>query len=216
MSVLQRWRRKLARVNPRAISRLRGEMQSRFSGGNCFVVGSAPRVELVPHDHSICVNASGWSAAKLGIACPDLTLLSAFTLSGKSDVHNSSVQAMSGLRTKTLLLVDSKLSVPECKAVLRDTGYIFDNLLCVSVPDRAEIFKEICGEPVPEGGTDYRPSSGLFAVALALLGDARSVSMSGFSFEGGHAYMTGHTDRAHVHGDKWFLARTTDRAISIV
>jgi hypothetical protein len=199
-----------------ALAALREKLRPAFLDQRCLVLGSAPQFQLAHHDRCICVNGSGWSANKLGIEIPHLTVLSGWTLRGKTAVQNATIEALNGLKTQTALMVDIGLSPDSAKKVLRGANYQFEQLFMVSPDERATIFSEVCGMPLPEGDHNSRPSNGLFAVALVLWSGAKHVSISGFSLSGGHSYMTGNTPRHHVEGDKWFLAQTKDLPIEIV
>lgn len=197
------------------LTNLKQALTPLLSSQRCLIIGAAPQYKLVPHDRVVCVNASGWSAKRMGIEKPDLTVMSAFTLKGKTSVQMSSIAALSGLSTRTLLLVDHKISVAAARKVLIDVGYLFDQLLTISPLNRAEIFNQVCREPVPSGDHNARPSTGMFAAAISIWAGAESTALTGFSFCGGHAYMTGDTPRQHIEGDKWFLARTEQYGVAV-
>jgi hypothetical protein len=152
----------------------------------------------------------------MGILNPDLTIISGWTLRGDTPVRTATVKALSGLKTKTALLIDFGLPLSAAEEALQSIDYSFEKLLTISSAERAAIFSEICGADIPEGDQNSRPSNGLFAVALVLWAGASNVIMTGFSLSGGHAYMGCDTPREHVAGDRWFLHKTQGQPISIL
>ncbi len=209
---------KNARKNLKTLAPLRSHLRELVGDRRCFVVGSAPQATRTDYDICICVNGSGWSAARLGIDCPDLTIIGGWTLRGDTPVRSETIEAIRGLRTKEVLLVEFGISLEEGRNVLERAGFHFDRLLTVNAFDRAVVIGDVCGEEIPVGPKTFekRPSMGLTAVAFALWGGCRDVTMTGFSLSGGHAYMTGDTPRLHVEGDKWFLERAKHLPIKML
>lgn len=209
---------KNARKNSTTLAPLRTAINQLVGDRHCFVIGSAPKATFVEHERSICVNGSGWAAARMGISCPDLTVIGGWTLRGDSPVRSATLDAIKGLRSDLTILIDFGTTFEDGKRVLASVDYQYRDVLCVNAFDRAVILGDVCGEEISVGPKtlDLRPSMGMFAVALALWAGCRQVTMTGFSLSGGHAYLAGNTPRLHVEGDKWFLDHTGHLPLTIV
>ena len=201
----------LAFLSPWRCAGLRRRLAPLLAGSSCIVVGSAPGAKPVPADRVICVNGSGWIAAAQGTPIPDLTVLAGYALRPDSDVRLATQDALRGLRTRTLLFIETGCSKGLAVNTLARLGYQYDRLLTIAGSDRATISRLVAGKPRPPPHQPHGPSTGLFAVALALWAGARDVKMTGFSLAGGHAYIAGPTHREHVDADSWFLSRIADR-----
>lgn len=203
-----------ARQSPH-VADLRQFLRSRFTGRRCIIIGSAPNSripDLTPNDRVFCVNASGWLAARAGIARPDLTVIVGWTLRPVREVRRATIDAMRGLETDNLVFVESGAPEEEARSILADIGFQYQTFLKIDAIERAAIMGEAWGQEIALGrGTkqDDRPSNGVFAAALAIWADAEELVLCGFSLGGGKAYMQGDTPRKHLAADRQFFELST-------
>lgn len=201
-------------MQSRSFLQLQEVLCDELGGKNSLVVGSAPEAKFVPHERCLCVNASGYVAQRLGLEIPDFTLISGYALRGDNEVRLASLEALRGRATKICALILTGFTGAESIQRLSDIGYNYRTLFTITPEDRHACLTAICGEEPPVGvrkSRHVRPSNGAFAAALALAAGARTVSLTGFSLQGGHAYIAGETPRDHVAGDQWFLSRVEHR-----
>jgi hypothetical protein len=178
-----------------------------------LVLGSKPEPMLPPHDSIdavACANASGHSAARYGLPVPTFTVLSAILGSGIASGRQS-LAALRGLRTRTLHILPRrppKARLPKrlvrqlaewrshpvhVRQQLRRAGYAWERCDVRPLSAWHALVHELCERDpaIVEQTRRKQPSTGLFAVALALAeGMADRVVMAGFSFELTHAYGT--------------------------
>jgi hypothetical protein len=177
-----------------------------------LLLGSKPDPALPPrssYDELACANASGRSAARLGLIDPTFTVMTTALTSGHKPANDLALDALRGLRTETLYLYPRppshgfllKQLVREIRRIkvkpwyfqrrLRRLGYRFDEL---QTPPRQWYYDLVLGlcdrDPaIAAQIAAKQPSTGMIALAIGLA-DPRyhSVIMSGFSFEITHAY----------------------------
>jgi hypothetical protein len=176
-----------------------------------LVLGSKPAPMLPPRDsvdEVACANASGHSAARYGFPIPSFTVMSAILGSGIASGRQS-LAALRGLRTRTLhilprrsprgrfpkrlvrQLADLRSHPLHVRHQLRRAGYAWERCEVRSLSAWHALVHALCDQDpaVIEQTRHKQPSTGLFAVALALAeGAADRVVMAGFSFELTHAY----------------------------
>jgi hypothetical protein len=177
-----------------------------------LVLGSKPDPALPPPgsvDAVACANASGFSAARLGLPDPVFTTLSAIVTSGIASGRQS-LRAMRGLRTGTLYVIPrpaprgrsvAKRAVRRLGAVrthplyvrlrMRAAGFHFDRFEARSLAAWHDLVRSLCGgDPeIAERMLHKQPSTGLFAIAIGLAeGGFDRVVVAGMSFELTHAY----------------------------
>lgn len=176
-----------------------------------LVLGSKPEPRL-PERAQItavaCANASGRSAAQLGLPEPVFTVVSALLLSGReSDRHN--LRALQGLRTGTLYLLprpdrgggalqrlwrrarNLRMEPAWCRLALHSAGYRWQRFSVRPMADYYALMLRLCGDDpgIRAQIAHKHPSTGALAVALALAeGGAERVVIAGMSFELTHAH----------------------------
>ena len=196
-----------------------------------LVLGSKPEPMLPPRDavdEVACANASGHSAARYGFPIPSFTVLSAVLGSGIASGRQS-LAALGGLRTRTLHILPRRPptgSLPKrlvrrvadlrshplhvCHQ-LRRADYAFERCEVRPLSAWHALVHALCEQDpaVLEQTRHKQPSTGLFAVALALAeGGADRVVMAGFSFELTHAY--GVNPEIEARGMAWSRHGDTD------
>jgi hypothetical protein len=177
-----------------------------------LVLGSKPGPILPPggsFDALACANASGNSAARLGLGTPRLTAISAIVTSGHKPANDLAVKALAGLRTEVLYFYPRapakggllRLSMSYIKNMrmkpwyfryrLRAAGYRWDEFHDPGLAAYQAMFQRWCdGEPgIMEQIARKQPSTGLLALLLGIdSGTYSRFILSGFSFEITHAY----------------------------
>jgi hypothetical protein len=178
-----------------------------------LVLGSKPEPRLPPEgviDAVACANASGHSAAHHGLPVPAFTVLSAILGTGIASGRQS-LAALRGLRTEGLeilprpprtskgrfskrlsrSLLELRSHPLHLRYQLRRVGYQWARCQARPLAVWHDLVHELCRHDpaILEQMRRKQPSTGLFAVALALTeGGADRVLMAGFSFELTHAY----------------------------
>ena len=181
-----------------------------------LILGSKPDPELPPDsswDDLACANASGFSAAKLGLPEPKFTVVTAILTSGIGSGRQS-MAAMRGLNTGTLYFLRStsrKASLRQSSPVkfvralpkaLRVTpayfrwamsraGYQWNHFVDAQVDHYVEFAKNWCPADADlfVQAASKRPSTGLTALLIGMsLQRYDRFILSGFSFELTHAY----------------------------
>jgi hypothetical protein len=177
-----------------------------------LILGSKPEPVLPPagsFEALACANASGRSAARLGLLDPTFTVVTAALTSGHKPANDLALEALRELRTGRLYLYPRP--APEgfllkrlvrglrmfrvkpwyVERKLRALGYRFDELVS---PPRAfyhDLVLGLCGhDPAIVAQIERKqPSTGMIALAIGLA-ERRfdRLVMSGFSFEITHAY----------------------------
>jgi hypothetical protein len=177
-----------------------------------LVLGSKPDPVLPPQggfDALACANASGRSAARLGLPDPTYTVMTSVLTSGHKPANDLALEALRGLRTGTLYLYPRPASrgfllkrmVREVKTIkvkpwyfkrkLHAIDYRFDELVSPPREFYQDLALRLCGQDADVAAQIRRkqPSTGMVALALGLAA-ARfdRFIVSGFSFEITHAY----------------------------
>jgi hypothetical protein len=177
-----------------------------------LILGSKPEPVLPPKgsfDALACANASGRSAARLGLPDPIFTVMTAALTSGHKPANDLALEALRGLRTGKLYLYPRPASqgfllkrvVRELRMVrvrpwyvlkkLRALGYRFDEIVSPSRAFYHDLVLRLCGDEPAIAAQIARkqPSTGMIALTIGLA-DQRfdRYVMSGFSFEITHAY----------------------------
>jgi hypothetical protein len=177
-----------------------------------LVLGSKPEPALPPsgsYDALACANASGRSAARLGLMDPTFTVMTTVLTSGHKPANNLALEALRGLRTGTLYVYPRppsrgfllKRLMREIRSIkvkpwyferrLRRLGYRFAELRSPPRQWYHDLVLRLCDRDpaIADQIATKQPSTGLIALAIGLA-DTRyqSFIMSGFSFEITHAY----------------------------
>jgi hypothetical protein len=177
-----------------------------------LVLGSKPEPVLPParaFDALACANASGRSAARLGLPDPTFTVISAILTSGRQAPNRLALEALAGLRTGTLYfyprpargrsplrralhrLRSLKTSRWYFRSRVRSLPYAFERFEDPGLPSYQGMLAALCaGDPgLIAQVRAKQPSSGMLALAIGLAwhGFERCI-LSGFSFEITHAY----------------------------
>ncbi len=177
-----------------------------------LILGSKPAPVLPPAssvDALACANASGRSAASLGLPDPAFTVMTSVLTSGHKPANDLALEALRGLRTGKLYLYPRPTArgfllrrlvreIRNLKAkpwyirrTLRRIGYRFDEVLSPPREFYHDLVLGLCGhDPAIRAQIEQKqPSTGMIALALGLEGGAFDrVVLSGFSFEITHAY----------------------------
>jgi hypothetical protein len=189
-----------------------------------LILGAKPDPVLPPisaWDDLACANASGFSAAKLGLPDPVFTAITAMLTVGVA-TGRQSMQAMHGLHTGTLYFLYStsrKTSLRQSHPVkflralsraarvtpayfqwaMSRAGYRWDHFVAAEVDSYVSASRNWCKaeEELFEQAADKRPSTGLIALLIGLsLNRYDRFILSGFSFELTHAY----AENPAIHG----------------
>jgi hypothetical protein len=192
-------------VELRALQRFLAEL---FGSRRCLVVGSAPNPvspDLSQIDATVCINGSGWAARTMGVACPDLTVISSRVTRPDQHVRSATMNVLNGLETQHLMLIDVNEETETARKALDAAGIRYRNFLSVEPLERAAIVGEVCGTELGWGVSKDRISNGIFAITLPIWAGAKEVVIAGFSVEGGHSYVAGNTKRQHLAADTEFF-----------
>lgn len=207
-----------------------------------LVLGAKPLPSLPPpgsFDAVACANASGWSAARAGLATPAFTVMTAQLTDG-SDAGRLRLDSLAGLATDTLhyyprpvqgwrSLLKPKLRRMRAAVLRRELGrrgYRWEHFVEHPSAWYQELVCRLCGDP-PEVRAQIAaklPSSGLIAVALGLAdGRWRQVVVGGFSFQLTQAFgedpeiaRRGTAASAHRDTDVLILRRLVERGLPLV
>jgi hypothetical protein len=181
-----------------------------------LILGAKPDPVLPPTsawDDLACANASGFSAAKLGLPDPVFTVITAMLTAGVASGRQS-MQAMQGLHTGTLYFLHStsrKTSLRQSRPVkflralpravrvtpayfrwaMSRAGYSWDHFVAAEVDSYVSATRNWCKaeQVLFEQAASKRPSTGLTALLIGLsLNRYDRFILSGFSFELTHAY----------------------------
>ena len=177
-----------------------------------LILGSKPEPVLPPSasiDALACANASGRSAARLGLPDPTFTVMTAALTSGHKPANDLALEALRGLRTGKLYLYPRPASrgfllkrlVRELRSVrvrpwyfrrkVRSLGYRFEELISPAREFYHDLVLRLCDhDPAIAAQIERKqPSTGMIGLALGLAdGRFDRLVMSGFSFEITHAY----------------------------
>jgi hypothetical protein len=185
--------------------------------GTLLILGSKPDPALPPRtsfDHVACANASGYSAAKLGLPDPVYTVMTSLLASGIGSGRQS-LQAMAGLKTgqvyylkrrrrlmhpvkKFLYYVENfhkksflKMQPFYLEKTLRALPYDFETFRPLDETYYDGLARQFCQDDpeILSQIENKRPSTGVIALLLGLAEhDYDRYVISGFSFELTHAY----------------------------
>ncbi|HSA82195.1 MAG TPA: hypothetical protein VLE23_15370 [Geminicoccaceae bacterium] len=177
-----------------------------------LILGSKPKPALPPSgsfDALACANASGRSAARLGLIEPTFTVMTTVLTSGHKPANDLALEALRGLRTGTLYAYPRppsrgfllKRLVRDLRTIkvkpwyferrLRRLGYRFDELRSPPRQWYHDLVLGLCDHDpaIADQIATKQPSTGLIALAIGLAdGGYQRIIMSGFSFEITHAY----------------------------
>jgi hypothetical protein len=103
------------------------------------------------------------------------------------------------------MLIDVNEETETARRALDEAGIRYENFLRVEPLERAAIVGEVCGAELGWGVAKDRISNGIFAITLPIWAGATEVVLAGFSVEGGHSYVAGHTKRGHLAADTEFF-----------
>lgn len=192
-----------------ALGPLRREMHAEFSGKRCLVVGSAPSAILPPaasFDACICVNGSPWTLRKMGMGCPDMTVVAGWSTRTDKPVRLETQRIWRGLETRRLFFIETGATAEEGRRVIDACGFRYETFQSIAQIERSVIIGDVCGRELGWGKRDDRVSNGIFSAILAIWGGASEVIIAGISVGGGHAYIKEETPREHQQGDEAFFA----------
>ena len=171
-----------------------------------LVLGAKPEPILPPSgafDALACANASGYSAARLGLPIPAFTVLTALLTDG-SAAGRLRIESLRGLATRTVHYYPQRLrgrtvlarawararawrTTPlMLRRALAGVGYRFEHFTTRTTEEYRRLLVALCqGDPAVVAQLERKQaSSGVLAVALALAEpDVERVIVSGFSFE---------------------------------
>lgn len=201
-----------------------------------LVLGSKPEPVLPPPggwDVVACANASGASAARLGLARPVFTVVSTILSSGTTPSNAIALAALRGLGTGTLFIYPRQpyrgnrlKQILNARRVARSTPWFLRRELArvdyrfdrVEVRSPAAYARTILSLSNDNGTLEpllHRklPSSGVVAIALGLDDPAyERVVISGFSFQITHAY----ADNPDIHLRRSTESRHADTDIAVI
>jgi hypothetical protein len=171
-----------------------------------LVLGAKPDPILPPpgaFEAVACANASGYSAARLGLPRPAFTVMTSLLTDG-SPAGRMRLESLRGLGTGTVhfyprrvkgrtalaralfRLCSWRTTSPVLRRALARTGFRHDRFVVRSTEEYRRLFLSLCGDDpaVAEQLDRKQASSGLLAVAVALAEPGiERVIVSGFSFE---------------------------------
>lgn len=214
------WRLKKVREESKVLQSLRSELFSRWGGGRCLIVGSAPGISLPDMsriDAVICMNGSGITARHLGIPDPDLTVMTGvLTVPKGKQMRIETIEMLGGLKTGHLLLHRARGgSLDRALDIVRSAGYTYDNCTMLSDSEYAAIATAVVPPMHVLTKGMGRISTGIFATTVALWAGARDIVLAGFSLSGGHSYLHGDTPRNHKSADAAFFSDAVQRRMPI-
>jgi hypothetical protein len=177
-----------------------------------LVLGSKPDPQLPPReliDAVACANASGYSAAQLGLPSPDYTVMTAVLVSGKpSDDH--SLRVLHGLSTRRLYLLPRpkleaggalrrlcmhvknwRMSPLWMQRRLRSFGYCWEEFIEHPASWYHQLVRDLAGgdSVIAHALGSKQASTGLVVTALGLADERYTqIVMAGFDFTLTHAY----------------------------
>jgi hypothetical protein len=177
-----------------------------------LILGSKPSPALPPRssfDALACANASGRSAASLGLPEPVFTVITSVLTSGHKPANDLALAALAGLHTGKVYLYprptargfllkrlvreirNFKVRPWYIRRTLRRVGYRFDQFISPPRQSYHDLVLALCGhDPSIRVQIEQKqPSTGMVALALGLADRSFDrVVLSGFSFEITHAY----------------------------
>ena len=98
-------------------------------------------------------------------------------------------KALQGRQVHTLICITREFTFPEMLQAVHDLGLTYGQALEMSGEVRRQISGNVVGRRIePSQGNRLAASTGMTAVALAYLCQAREIQISGFDFDGGHFF----------------------------
>lgn len=201
-----------------------------------LVLGSKPEPVLPPvgsWNDLACANASGASAARLGLPAPAFTVISTILASRTTPSNAIALAALRGLGTGTLFIYPRQpyrgnrlKQIVNAGRVLRATpwflrrelarvDYRYERCEVRSAAAYVRMILALCGNDGALAALMHGklPSSGVVAVALGLADAAYArVVISGFSFQITHAY----ADNPDIHLRGSVESRHADTDIAVI
>jgi hypothetical protein len=190
-----------------------------FCGKKTLVLGSAPNPRL-PKDFAerlvISTNGSAWSAARLGLRSPALTVVDRELVSedairekvSRSEIHRLGL--LRGLDLGVLAIVQSNSTEKGDPAIL---GSVYSDCVWLDRGKRKSILRRVTHSHCFDDDVQGLPSTGVFAVALAAFLGSRDIFASGISLRPAavsHAYSEEELGqgelRSHTRSDALVLA----------
>lgn len=193
-------------------TRIRQRLASNQLGQTFVVLGSAPNPTLIDKHLKeaklVCVNASGYCAAKLGLPTPDVTVMSGYMVQDTEDaVKVATKESIRNLKTSELVWIERGVHFTEAQGRLAALGYQYQYLQLIDHEQRAKIICAVTGESLGEASGDKKVSTGLFAASLAFYRGASQVVLAGISLNaGGYEYCSSERPRKHVTADSRAIA----------
>lgn len=183
--------------------------------GPVLVLGSAPGA-IPPADlfgrRVLTVNASQVTAAGWGVERPDVTLFGT-TVLGLRPSNRAAQLVLAGRGTGCLVRMSDGSTTVIHDFNLWRMRYKADRVASLDVAARRRLLAHLVGEEIAQR---YKPSNGVYLVALALALGATDVVMAGISLTvAGHAYNNANHPRHHVDADRAVLQALVASGLSI-
>ncbi len=173
--------------------------------GPVLVLGSAPGA-VPPADlqtrRLLTVNASQVIAEGWGMPRPDMTLFGT-TVLGLRPSNRAAQQVLRRRETGCLVRMSDGSRTLIHDFNLWRMRYIADRVVSLDIPTRRGLIASLVGDELAQR---FKPSNGVYLVALALALGATDVVMAGFSLTvSGHAYNNENHPRHHIDADREVL-----------
>jgi hypothetical protein len=229
-SLARRWIRQVNARVPAAIEPaewIASLLMTRFTSapalpleGPCLVLGAAPDPAL-PRDfdaHWTLLTANSAQVSLRALGCdrpPDITVMNGL-LVGHKPSRIARKDAIRGLHTEHLVLIERGVSSQASVSVLQSLGYEFSDLTVLSFWQRSKIWNEVLQHHLPAPGGCRRVSTGVFAALYALYSGAAPVVLSGFSLtKSGYSYDLRGRSRFHVKADLFALMMAAEKQLPL-
>ncbi len=190
-----------------------------FRGKKTLVLGSAPDPRL-PEDSAdrlvISTNGSAWSAARLGLPSPVLTVVDRELISedvvrekaSRAEIHRLGL--LRGLDIGVLAVVQSNATGRGDPDTL---GAVYSDCVWLDKPERKSILRRVTHTSCFDDDVQGLPSTGVFAVALTAFLGSQDIFVSGMTLRPtavSHAYseesLVQGKLRSHTRSDALVLA----------
>jgi len=192
--------------------------QRTFKGKRVIVLGSSKTFEAPQRgadDIIVCINGSSHNGDKMGIDVPHVTFFVSYLTAQVNEQQKRTFEVLNGRSTRDLVFITGTLDFDQCVENLKQIDFSYETIDEVTLLELAATIGAVCGSELAFGKIDQRISSGMVAIALALLAGASEVVVAGFSFTKGHSYMDGATRRYHVAADIEFLSLCAQRKLPV-
>lgn len=166
-------------------------------------------------DIIVCINGSSHNAEKMGVYVPHLTMIVSYLTAQVTRQHRVTFELLDGRKTRDLVFVTGTLDLDQCVENLKQIDFSYKNRSEITAFELAAAVGTVCGAELGMGKMDQRVSTGMVAIALAILGGASEVVLAGFSFTKGHSYMNIATERWHLAADIEFLKLCSDKRLRL-